>query len=159
MADTSVPKALEGLAISKTKELKGTEKRDTLIEIEKKYQQKWEEEHVFEVDAPSTAEFPLGSISPDELRSVRERLQKALGREPIVHPYTDNSMLGGVKMQIGDRLIGVGRAKLNPDDHDIPEIGDELAVARALSDLGHRLLVVAAGDIQRATREKVRLTH
>lgn len=35
MADTSVPKGLEGLAISKTKELKGTEKRDTLIEIEK----------------------------------------------------------------------------------------------------------------------------
>ncbi|MEU8007263.1 DUF1876 domain-containing protein [Catellatospora sp. NPDC049111] len=61
--------------------------------------------------------------------------------------------------EVGDRLIGVGRAKLNPDDRDIPEIGDELAVARALSDLGHRLLVVAAGDIQRATREKVRLTH
>ncbi|GAB4058457.1 MULTISPECIES: DUF1876 domain-containing protein [Catellatospora] len=61
--------------------------------------------------------------------------------------------------EIGDRLIGVGRAKLNPDDEDVPEIGDELAVARALSDLGHRLLVVAAGDIQRATREKVRLTH
>lgn len=35
MADTSVPKALEALAISKTKELKGTEKRDSLIEIEK----------------------------------------------------------------------------------------------------------------------------
>jgi len=35
MADTSVPKAMEGLAISKTKELKGTEKRDTLVEIEK----------------------------------------------------------------------------------------------------------------------------
>ncbi|MEU7826334.1 DUF1876 domain-containing protein [Catellatospora sp. NPDC049133] len=61
--------------------------------------------------------------------------------------------------EVGGRLIGVGRAKLNPDDRDVPEIGDELAVARALSDLGHRLLVVAAGDIQRATREKVRLTH
>lgn len=35
MADTTVPKAMEALAISKTKELKGTEKRDTLIEIEK----------------------------------------------------------------------------------------------------------------------------
>jgi hypothetical protein len=35
MTDTSAPKAMEGLAISKTKELKGTEKRDTLIEIEK----------------------------------------------------------------------------------------------------------------------------
>jgi leucyl-tRNA synthetase len=35
MADTSVPKAMEVLAISKTKELKGTEKRDSLVEIEK----------------------------------------------------------------------------------------------------------------------------
>jgi len=35
MTDTSVPNAMEGLAVSKTKELKGTEKRDTLIEIEK----------------------------------------------------------------------------------------------------------------------------
>lgn len=44
-------------------------------------------------------------ISPDELRSIRDRLQKALGREPIIHPYTENGMLGGVKLQIGDRLI------------------------------------------------------
>jgi hypothetical protein len=61
--------------------------------------------------------------------------------------------------ETADGIVGVGRAKLNPEDRDIPEIGDELAVARALSDLGHRLLVVAAGDIQQATREKVRLTH
>ncbi|MEV4411902.1 DUF1876 domain-containing protein [Catellatospora sp. NPDC049609] len=60
---------------------------------------------------------------------------------------------------IGDRLIGVGRAKLNPEDRDVPEIGDELAVARALSDLGHRLLVTAAGDIQRETGQNVRLTR
>lgn len=31
---------------------------------------------------------------------------------------------------------------------DAPEIGDELAVARALSDLGHQLLDAAAGDIE-----------
>lgn len=36
MADTTLPKAMETLAVSsKTKELRGTEKRDTLIEIEK----------------------------------------------------------------------------------------------------------------------------
>lgn len=33
-----------------------------------KYQLLWEEDHVFEVDAPSTDEYPLGSISADELR-------------------------------------------------------------------------------------------
>ena len=50
-------------------------------------------------------------------------------------------------------LIGIGRARLNPTDHDIPEIGDELAAARALTDLGHRLLLAAAGDIEAVTHE------
>lgn len=54
-------------------------------------------------------------------------------------------------------LIGVGRARLNPADDDIPEIGDELAVARALTDLGHRLLLTAAADISAVTGDRVRL--
>jgi Domain of unknown function (DUF1876) len=57
------------------------------------------------------------------------------------------------------QLVGVGRAKLNPADRDVPEIGDELAAARALSDLGHRLLITAAQDIEQITAEPVRLTH
>lgn len=62
--------------------------------------------------------------------------------------------------ELGDRLVGVGHARVGPDDHDVPEIGDELAVARALTDLGHRLLVTAAGDIEQVTGErKVRLSH
>ncbi|HEY7045368.1 MAG TPA: DUF1876 domain-containing protein [Nocardioidaceae bacterium] len=44
-------------------------------------------------------------------------------------------------------LIGVGEARLNPRDRNVPEIGDELAAARALSDLAHRLLDAAAEDI------------
>jgi F-type H+-transporting ATPase subunit delta len=45
---------------------------------------------------------PLGA---DELADIRARLQSTLGREPIVHAYTEPAMLGGVKFQIGDRLI------------------------------------------------------
>jgi hypothetical protein len=56
-------------------------------------------------------------------------------------------------------LVGAGRAKLNPNDRDIPEIGDELATARALNDLGHRLLLAAAGDIEAVTHERVRLVN
>jgi hypothetical protein len=47
-----------------------------------------------------------------------------------------------------DRLVGVGFARLNPSDPDVPEIGDELATARALSDLGHRLLSAATEDVE-----------
>jgi hypothetical protein len=52
-----------------------------------------------------------------------------------------------------DRLVGVGLARCNPADNDVPEIGDELAVARALIDLGNRLLSAAASDIGENTRE------
>jgi Domain of unknown function (DUF1876) len=61
--------------------------------------------------------------------------------------------------EIGDRLLGVGRAWLSPADHDVPEIGDEVAVARALSELGRRLLDTAAEDIEAVTREEVHLSR
>jgi len=44
-------------------------------------------------------------------------------------------------------LVGTGHARLNPADDDIPAIGDELAAARAMVDLGHQLLLAAAADI------------
>jgi hypothetical protein len=50
-------------------------------------------------------------------------------------------------------LVGTGLARLSPDDHDVPEIGDELATARALSELSHTLLDAAAADIERSTNQ------
>jgi hypothetical protein len=52
-----------------------------------------------------------------------------------------------------DQLTGVGLARLNPADRDVPQIGDELAAARALADLSHQLLDVAAADIEQVTHE------
>ena len=57
----------------------------------------------------------------------------------------------------GNRLVGVGMARLNPVDRDVPEIGDELAVARALSELAHNLLELAARDIEQITHEPAHL--
>ncbi len=61
--------------------------------------------------------------------------------------------------ELGDRLVGAGRAKVDPSDPEVPEIGDEVAVARALVDLGHRLLDTASADIAQVTREPVHLAH
>jgi hypothetical protein len=55
------------------------------------------------------------------------------------------------------QLSGQGAARLNPTDRDVPEIGDELAASRALSDLAHRLLDAAADDIGAMTQEHVHL--
>lgn len=52
-------------------------------------------------------------------------------------------------------VTGVGQAKRNPADRDVPSIGDELAVARALSDLSRRLLALTAADIESVTHEHV----
>lgn len=56
-------------------------------------------------------------------------------------------------------LVGVGLARLNPSDENVPEIGDELAVSRALSELSHRLLEAAAGDIEKITHHAAHLTR
>jgi uncharacterized protein DUF1876 len=48
-------------------------------------------------------------------------------------------------------LTGVGLARCNPEDQDVPRIGDELAVARALSELSHRLIDATAADIEQIT--------
>jgi hypothetical protein len=48
-------------------------------------------------------------------------------------------------------LVGVGLARLNPADVNVPEIGDELATARALSDLAHKLLDATVTDIEAVT--------
>ena len=47
-----------------------------------------------------------------------------------------------------DQVRGFGRAKRAPHDPSVPLIGDELAAARALSDLAHKLLDAAASRIE-----------
>lgn len=56
-------------------------------------------------------------------------------------------------------LTGSGSARLNPADPNVPEIGDELAAARALSQLAHALLDAAADDISGVLNAPVHLTR
>ncbi len=56
-------------------------------------------------------------------------------------------------------FTGVGVARRNPDDRDVPAIGDELAVARALADLAEQMLKATAGDIETVTHEHVHPLH
>jgi len=54
------------------------------------------------------------------------------------------------------QIRGRGSSRRNPRDALVPQIGDELAVARALSDLAHELLHAAASDIEAQTHHTVR---
>ena len=47
----------------------------------------------------------MAPIEEEQLASIRARIQSKLGLEPVLHCYTDESMIGGIKLRIGDRLI------------------------------------------------------
>ncbi|MFE9484235.1 DUF1876 domain-containing protein [Streptomyces spororaveus] len=49
-----------------------------------------------------------------------------------------------------NRLTGHGTARCTPQDTDVPEVGDELAVARAMEDLALQMKRAAYGDMQPA---------
>ncbi|MFI8338996.1 dsRBD fold-containing protein [Streptomyces sp. NPDC085639] len=50
-----------------------------------------------------------------------------------------------------NRLTGHGTARTAPQDTDVPEIGDELAVARAMEDLALQMKRAAYGDMRPAS--------
>jgi uncharacterized protein DUF1876 len=60
----------------------------------------------------------------------------------------DQTRADAVLELAGDRFHGYGRAKRAPEDPNVPVIGQDLAAARALSDLSHQLLDAAAASIE-----------
>jgi hypothetical protein len=58
----------------------------------------------------------------------------------------------------GVGMVGHGVARRNPGDQEVTQIGEEIAAARALSDLAHQLLSDAAGQIEGITHERAHLS-
>jgi phosphoglycerate kinase len=86
--------------------------------------------------------YTAAPLSPEDLRMIKGRLQAAMGREPVLHPYLDESIIGGVRIQIGDRLIdGSVVTALRRMRDQLSEAG--AARLRAEAD---RILVGEAGD-------------
>jgi hypothetical protein len=56
------------------------------------------------------------------------------------------------------QVRGQGEARRAPRDREVPEIGDELATARALADLAYHLLDVTAADIEAVVHRPVHLS-
>jgi len=52
----------------------------------------------------------------------------------------------------GHELRGHGESRRNPADRPVPRIGEEVAGARALSQLAHQLLEYAAVEIEKNVR-------
>ncbi|CBX93570.1 hypothetical protein IAQ61_009256 [Plenodomus lingam] len=77
-------------AESKTLKIENTDKRDTLIEAEKRYQRAWEEQGVFNPDAPSLEEEPFDTTSPDQLH---QKHPKWFGC--FAYPYMNGTLHAG----------------------------------------------------------------
>ncbi len=51
-----------------------------------------------------------GPVDIAEINSIKARLSEILGKDVVVHPYTDESILGGIKFRIGDQLVDASLA-------------------------------------------------
>ena len=69
----------------------------------------------------------------------------------------DTAATARLTLDGGEHLAGHGKAKLNPTDQGVDKIGAEIAVARALSDLAHKLLHSAALDVEGMTHQRANL--
>ena len=57
----------------------------------------------------------------------------------------------------GDELVSRGGARRNPADQEVTLVGEQIAAARALSDLAGQLLHAAATSIEGMTHERTHL--
>ncbi|KAL8947515.1 MAG: hypothetical protein Q9222_006210, partial [Ikaeria aurantiellina] len=77
-------------AARSTLKLENTEKRDSLIKIEKKYQKQWQESNVFNGSAPTTSEVPIGSATSSDLH---KKHPKYFGT--FAYPYMNGTLHAG----------------------------------------------------------------
>jgi Domain of unknown function (DUF1876) len=62
-----------------------------------------------------------------------------------------------LRTSAGTELRHSGVARRHPDDREVPEIGDELAVCRALNGLAHDLLESTVSDVEENVHAEVHL--
>lgn len=89
------------------------------------------------------------------MRAIKQWRAEIMIGEDDGRTYAEARLVGDAPRD----LVGIGRAQVSPDDYDVPEIGDEVAVARALRDLADQLLATASADISDVTLEDVYLSH
>jgi hypothetical protein len=106
-----------------------------------RYRVRWEhDEHetVF-APGPDLRVEPAGEAKPERLSM---RVDLALTEDP---DHTE----AVARVHIGGREFSAwGRARRNPSDPTMPAVGEELAVARALSDMSHQLVAAAADSLE-----------
>ncbi|RLV91868.1 Leucine--tRNA ligase cytoplasmic [Spathaspora sp. JA1] len=86
--------------------LENTVRRDTLIEIEKKYQQIWANDKLFEVDAPTIEEVPI-----EDVEQVQEQIPKYFGT--MAYPYMNGVLHAGHAFTLSKVEFATGFERMN----------------------------------------------
>ena len=85
---------------------------------------------------------------------ARRRIAKAVASFDEDEHHTE----ARITLHLRDyELTGFGLAHRNPHDPNMPAVGEELAAARALSDLAHQLLDLATYQIEKHEGHAVRV--
>ncbi|OQO12956.1 hypothetical protein B0A48_02420 [Cryoendolithus antarcticus] len=92
---------------SGTLKLENTDKRDTLIASEKKYQKAWASSKIFQQDAPSLQDVPFHSISPAELRKKHPKYMVTMA-----YPYVNGSPHAGHSFTASKLEFAIGWARM-----------------------------------------------
>jgi hypothetical protein len=106
-----------------------------------RYRVRWEHddhESVF-APGPDLRVEPAGGPKPER---VSMRVDLSLTEDP------DHTEAVARVHMCGREFSAWGRARRNPSDPTMPAVGEELAVARALSDMSHQLVAAAADSLE-----------
>jgi leucyl-tRNA synthetase len=90
-----------------TLKIENTDKRDTLIASEKKYQDSWAKAKVFEQDAPSLKDVPFHQIAPAELQKQHPKYMATMA-----YPYVNGTPHAGHAFTASKLEFGVGWARM-----------------------------------------------
>ena len=79
--------------------------------------------------------FTPSPMEADQIEAMKQRIGSALDREPILYAYSDPTMIGGLKLRIGDQLIdGSVASRLRRMKHSLlsaregpPAAGDRIS--------------------------------
>lgn len=82
--------------------------------------------HIGKIEVEATSAEPMDE---QMLETVRKEIQNALGKDPIINNTLDESLIGGLKLRIGDKLI-------------------DASVASRLKQLRHALIVSGSDAVR-----------
>ncbi|HVZ93130.1 MAG TPA: ATP synthase F1 subunit delta [Phycisphaerales bacterium] len=60
------------------------------------------QERLGKVEVDVYARYPL---APEQVETIAQTLRTVMKRDPVVHTYVDDTMIGGLRIQVGDKML------------------------------------------------------